>query len=266
MTFKVTSAQIQQFQKDGYLMVPDLFDAEEMELLLKIGKADHKLAKETRAMADAQGGHSKLALRNDLSDTIYSAIVRSRRLVDNMEALLGDEVYHFHHKMMVKEPRVGGAWEWHQDYGYWEKFNYCLYPDMASCYIAVDRAYKGNGCLQVLKGSHLIGRITHGAAGGQTGADLERVEAAMKRHELVYCEMQPGTALFFHANLLHRSDQNKSDDPRWSLICCYNTKHNDPIRPALPGAHPNYSYLEKWDDSRVKEIGRKQWAQMQAMA
>lgn len=264
MPFQATPAQLRQFHEDGYLMVPGLFDAEEMELLLKIGKADHALASETSAHLDAQGGQSKLALRNDLSETIYSALVRCRRIADNMEAMLGDEVYHFHHKMMVKEPRVGGAWEWHQDYGYWYKYNHCLYPDMGSCYVAVDRAYKGNGCLQVLKGSHRLGRIDHGITGGQTGADLERVEAAKKKHELIYCEMEPGTALFFHANLLHRSDQNKSEDARWSLICCYNTKHNDPIREVPPGGHPNYSYLERWDDSRVKEIGRQQWAQMGA--
>ena len=75
--------------------------------------------------------------------------------------------------------------------------------------IAVDRASKANGCLQVLRGSHRIGRIEHGRFGGQNGADPERVQVAMKRLELVYCEMEPGTALFFHANLLHCSGPNE---------------------------------------------------------
>jgi hypothetical protein len=35
-----------------------------------------------------------------------------------MERLLDGEVYHYHHKMILKEPKIGGAWEWHQDYGY----------------------------------------------------------------------------------------------------------------------------------------------------
>jgi ectoine hydroxylase-related dioxygenase (phytanoyl-CoA dioxygenase family) len=83
----------------------------------------------------------------------------------------------------------------------------------------------------------------------------------MKHQELVYCEMEPGTALFFHANTLHRSDQNRSEFPRWTLICCYNTKHN-PCKD-LPG-HPSYKPLEKWPDERIKELGRKQWAEMSA--
>ena len=53
---------------------------------------------------------------SDLPDYFANLIVSER-------AMLGDEVYHFHHKMMVKEPRVGGAWEWHQDYGYWYSNN-----------------------------------------------------------------------------------------------------------------------------------------------
>ncbi|MGH9837447.1 MAG: phytanoyl-CoA dioxygenase family protein [Blastocatellia bacterium] len=84
-----------------------------------------------------------------------------------------------------------------------------------------------NGCLQVLKGSHLMGRLEHVLTGDQAGADMERVAEASKRLELVYCEMEPGDAMFFHCNLLHRSDQNRSDKPRWSLICCYNAARND---------------------------------------
>ncbi|MCX5661474.1 MAG: phytanoyl-CoA dioxygenase family protein [Planctomycetota bacterium] len=252
----LTPAQVQQFEQDGYLIVPKLFNAEEMDVLLKIAKADVALASEANGRKDAQGGVSKLALRNDLGDTVYAAIVRAHRVVDPMEQLLGGEVYHFHHKMMVKEPYVGGAWEWHQDYGYWYKFNFCLFPFMASCMVAVDRAHKGNGCLQVLKGSHLMGRIEHGSAGEQTGANMERVTEAMKRMELVYVELEPGSACFFHCNLLHRSDQNRSPDPRWSLICCYNAARNNPYRET--GGHPTYNHLERWDDSKVLEVGKRQ--------
>ena len=132
------------------------------------------------------------------------------------EQALGGEVYLYHMKMMLKEPYVGGAWEWHQDYGYWYS-NSCLFPYMASCLIAIDRATKENGCLQVISGSHLMGRIDHNKTGDQTGADVARVNLAIKHLKLVYCEMDPGTALFFHSNLLHRSDANRSPNPGGAL-------------------------------------------------
>ena len=248
---QLTAEQQKQFHIDGFVIVRELFNADEMAGLLAFAKADREIADESYVKRDASGGATRLAVRNDLDEASpYTAVVRSERVAGAMQRLLGDEVYHYHHKMMLKEPRIGGAWEWHQDYGYWYE-NGCLYPDMASCMIAVDRATKANGCLQVIRESHRLGRVNHVKIGDQTGADPARVEAALARLELVYCEMEPGDAVFFHGNLLHRSDQNTSDDPRWTLICCYNTRHNDPF--IRDGRHPNYSPMEVWPDSRVLE-------------
>ena len=155
--------------------------------------------------------------------------------------------------MSIKRPRTGGAWSWHQDYGYWYQ-NGCLYPDMASAFIAIDPNTKANGCMQVLRGSHKMGRIEHGRFGDQTGADPERVEPAARVMDLVYVELEPGDTLFFHSNTLHCSDQNTSESPRWSLLCCYNTKHNNPYKESH---HPFYEPLEKLPDSAIKEMGSK---------
>jgi len=258
MTFQIRQEQIQQFNEDGFVMIRSLFDAEEMALLIKKSKADAGLQASAYGRLDSQGNTIKLALWNHPGDDLYGMFSRCRRIVDSMEKLLGEEVYHYHSKMILKEPHVGGAWEWHQDYGYWYN-NGCLFPDMASCYIAVDRATRENGCLQALKGSHLMGRIEHGVVAGQTGADLERVKAAMERLELVYCEMEPGDALFFHCNLLHASAPNKSEHPRWGLICCYNAARNNPYKESK---HPRYTPLEKVEDRAIKEVGRAELAAM----
>lgn len=258
-SFQVTDLQVSQFHDDGYIVVPGLLDSEEIELLRNIAKGDQALQRDAGSRADGEGGAVKLVVRNELpDDTIYGAIVRSERIVSTMQKLLDDEVYHYHHKMILKEARVGGAWAWHQDYGYWYN-NGCLFPDMASCMIAVDRATKENGCLQVVKRSHLLGRMDHMKVGDQTGADPERVAAVLERLDLVYCDLEPGSAIFFHGNTLHRSDQNKSDHPRWAFICCYNTRHNDPYKDSK---HPRYSPLEVWEDSRVKAIGHTHWARL----
>jgi ectoine hydroxylase-related dioxygenase (phytanoyl-CoA dioxygenase family) len=72
--------------------------------------------------------------------------------------------------------------------------------------------------------------------------------------EHVYVELAPGDVLFFHSLTLHASDQNKSPNPRWSFICCYNTKHNNPYKASH---HPFYEKLEKVPDTRLKEMGAK---------
>ncbi|MFT7696405.1 MAG: ectoine hydroxylase, partial [Candidatus Latescibacterota bacterium] len=236
--------QLAQFERDGFYIARKFYDAEEIGLLGQAARADNALDERSFNRDDGEGGRVRLTVWNHPGDNVYGMYARGRRIVDSMEAILGGEVYHYHSKMILKDPRDGGAWTWHQDYGYWY-FNGCLYPLMASVAVAVDAATRENGCMQVLKGSHHMGRVEHVLRGEQTGADPERVEEAEKRHELIYCEMDPGDALFFHSNLLHRSDQNKSENARWSLICCYNAARNDPYKTAQ---HPNYTPLAKVED------------------
>src|SRR5580704_17458642 len=162
--------------------------------------------------------------------------------------------------MIMKDARVGGSWAWHQVYGYWYQ-NGVHFPLLTSASIAVDRATKENGCLQVIKGSHHLGRIEHTLTGEQAGADQERVDEILKRLEVVYVEMEPGDTLFFHANILHRSDQNRSEQPRWSMICCYNAARNDPYKESH---HPRYTPLTKVADAAIKERGIKRFADDQS--
>ena len=60
----------------------------------------------------------------------------------------GDEVYHYHTKLVLKDGHGGGAFNWHQDYGYWYK-NGCLTPDMATAWVPLDDVDSKNGCLKV---------------------------------------------------------------------------------------------------------------------
>ena len=108
--------------------------------------------------------------------------------------------------------------------------------------------------MQVIKGSHHAGRIEYHIDSGQNYADPEQVEQLINRQETVFCELDPGSALFFHCNVLHRSDANTSNRNRWNLICCYNAARNNPYN-AFP--HPQYTTLEKVSDTAIKEIRLK---------
>lgn len=255
MSRPLAADQINTFDRTGSLLVKKLFDDEEIGLLLRSAKEDRALDQHAFGRADGEGGQVRLSLWNHPGDGIYGMFARCRRVVDACEQLLDDEVYHYHSKMIMKDAKVGGAWAWHQDYGYWYQ-NGVLFPDLVSVFIAVDPCTRENGCLQVIEGSHKLGRIEHVLTGDQAGADRERVEEVLKRLPLVHVEMEPGDALFFHANLLHRSDQNRSPNPRWSMICCYNAKHNDPYKESH---HPRYTPLEKVDDNAIREVGIKRF-------
>lgn len=251
MSGLLSAAQVMKFHEDGFILAEGLLDTEETSLLKDAALADAAIQSAAMDVKDSKGRRTNLTLWNHPGNDIYGMIARSERVVDTMEQLLGGEVYHYHSKLSAKQPKVGGAWEWHQDYGYWYQ-NGCLFPDLISLYIAIDPATRENGCLQVLRGSHKMGRIEHGLTGEQTGADPERVSEAMKVLDHVYCEMKAGSGLFFHSNTLHTSDANLSDSPRWGLICCYNAARNNPYK---EHHHPRYTPLEKVPDSAIKQIG-----------
>ncbi len=247
----LTDTDYSSFWRDGFVIKRAYFDDDEIGLLNGAIASDPSIRENIIQVDDDKGASTELALWNHPGDDLFGAFARCARIVDGMEMLLGGEVYHYHSKLTMKRPGVGGAWNWHQDYGYWYE-NGCLFPDLASVAIAVDKASRENGCLELLRGSHKLGRINHARVGGQTGADAERVAAVERQLDHVYLEMEPGDACFFHCNTLHSSAQNRSDKPRNILICCYNKASNNPIK---EHHHPFYTPLSKVPDDRIKALG-----------
>ncbi|MEY4057277.1 MAG: phytanoyl-CoA dioxygenase family protein [Chitinophagia bacterium] len=227
-TTTLTPQQIASFHKDGYVIVKNFLAPKAVEKLYGTAIGDNAMENNAINVTDQTGKNSKLSLWFTPGNDVFGYLTRSERLVNSVAALLDSDapVCHYHSKLMQKEPKVGGAWEWHQDYGYWYK-NQFMFPDqLISVMVALTPANKQNGCLQVIKGSHKLGRINHGFAGEQVGADMVMVNNALKTMDLVYVEIEPGDALFFHSNILHRSEANLSDHPRWSIISCYASQSN----------------------------------------
>ncbi len=277
MSYQLTDTQVAAYHRDGYFIIANFFSTEEIKKLYGIAISDSVVKDNALDLNDQTGRKTKLTLWFTPGDDVYSMLLRSERMVNAAAKLLNSDspVCHFHTKLMQKEPKVGGAWEWHQDYGYWYK-NQFLYPDqLLSIMIALTDANKANGCLQVIKGSHKLGRVNHGFAGEQVGADMVMVNHALTTMEKVYVEIQPGDALFFHPNLLHRSEANLSDKPRWSIISCYNSLSNpaynddtvswrEPVKIVadtalmnveITGASENADFLKKEKDPALKESG-----------
>lgn len=276
----LSDEEVKSFHRDGYVIVPAFFNKEEIDKLYGIAVGDTVIRENALDLNDQSGKKTKLTLWFTPGEDVYSMMLRSNRMVNSVAKLLDSDspVCHFHTKLMQKEPRVGGAWEWHQDYGYWYK-NQFLFPDqLVSVMIALTEANKANGCLQVIRGSHKLGRVNHGFAGEQVGADMVMVDHALKTMEHVYVELQPGDALFFHSNILHRSEANTSDKPRWSIISCYNSLSNpayndestswrEPVRivddaalmeSSVSGASTKGDFLQKEKDPALKETGWEQ--------
>lgn len=268
--------QIAAYNRDGYLLVKDFCSQAEINKLYKTALEDDAMRKNALDLNDQSGKKTKLSLWFTPGNDVFGYLTRSEKIISSVAQLLDNDspVCHFHSKLMQKEPKVGGAWEWHQDYGYWYK-NQFMFPDqLISVMVALTAANKENGCLQVIRGSHKLGRINHGFSGEQVGADMVMVDNALKTMELVYCDLQAGDALFFHSNLLHRSEANLSDHPRWSIISCFSSQSNlaynetstswktpvdivpdEAILKWKASSLSDNDFLKKEDDPALKETG-----------
>jgi len=261
--FQLTRQQIADYERDGYVIVKNFLSAAEVDKLYMIATGDDTLRKHAFDLNDQSGKKTKLTLWYSPGDDAYGLLTRSRRIVESADQLMdgASPVCHFHSKLMQKEPKVGGAWEWHQDYGYWYKNEFLLPDQMISVMVAITKANKENGCLQVIKGSHSMGRIEHGFSGEQVGAAQRYVDLSLKTMDIVYVELAAGDALFFHSNLLHRSEANLSDYARWSLISCYNRQanvgYNEPNGSHIVPVHvvPDEALLE-WATTGVNETAQ----------
>jgi ectoine hydroxylase-related dioxygenase (phytanoyl-CoA dioxygenase family) len=273
---KLSEKQVKEFHRDGYLIIRAFCNKQETDKLYTTAVEDNILTRNALDLNDLSGKKTRLSLWFTPGDDVFGYLTRSERMVHAVARLLDSEspVCHFHSKLMQKEPRVGGAWEWHQDYGYWYK-NQFMFPDqLISVMVALTKADKENGCLQVIRGSHKLGRVNHGFSGEQVGADMVMVDNALRTMELVYCELEAGDALIFHSNLLHRSEANLSDHPRWSIISCYNAQSNpayneqslswktpvdivpdEAILSWKAGSFSNADFLKKENDPALKDTG-----------
>eukprot|EP00483_Globobulimina_turgida_P008643 UN08661 len=87
--------------------------------------------------------------------------------------------------------------------------------------------------------------------GGQTCADQDRIKWIQQVCENEFVELKTGDTLFFHCNLLHRSAANISDNTRYALLACYNTKDNQPFQQH----HHICTDIEVRDDCNIKKMG-----------
>lgn len=133
-----SDVDIAQFWEDGFLIVPELFRPDEAELLHRVSKA------EEHGQPDENGVQPIMWLfsTRDAADKedIFNAVVHSRRMVDTMMRLLGDEVYVYHYKMAMKtkdnpmsdletngqDTGRNNEWVWHQDYVRCTVFPLCV--------------------------------------------------------------------------------------------------------------------------------------------
>jgi ectoine hydroxylase-related dioxygenase (phytanoyl-CoA dioxygenase family) len=148
-----------------------------------------------------------------------SDLVRSPVIVDAVELILGPDILAWGSSLFLKPSRSPGFVSWHQDLTYWGLNN----DKEVSVWIALGPAYKDNGCMRFVPGSHKAGQIDH--IDTVDDANIltrgQNADVEVKEDETVYVELDPGQASLHHGHLLHASGPNNTDQPRIGLVVNY---------------------------------------------
>ncbi|QDU95590.1 phytanoyl-CoA dioxygenase family protein [Lignipirellula cremea] len=126
-----------------------------------------------------------------------------------------------------KPARVGTAVPFHQDNAY-----FCQAPpDMLTLWIALDPVTEANGPVIYLPGSHQAGVLPTRPSGVSGNSMVLADPPVMSDRSSLVGLLEPGDALVHHCQTIHRSDPNRSGQPRKALLMVYRGAHTqtDPV-------------------------------------
>src|SRR5687768_1549522 len=221
---KLSAQQLAQFERDGFVIFPDLFSQAEIDALrAETARLSH-IDAETVIRERTGGVRSIFRVHEHDGATrspAFRALVRTPRVLEPTMQVLGGGVYVYHTKINTKPAIEGTVWQWHQDYGSWKRDG-CPRPDMATFNVMMTDTTEMGGALYLIPGSHKLGRIEpvydESTSYKFWAMPKQRmIEVLKSSPEPVAVTGRAGTCVLFHCNVLHASGHNLSADDRWHI-------------------------------------------------
>jgi 2-aminoethylphosphonate dioxygenase len=214
----LTAAQIDRFARDGFVVVPDLYSAEDMHTVAA-------WTAEISAWPEMPGRHmvyyedSVLETGKRIVQRIenfapyhqgFHRLFAEGRMYRAVSELFGEDAILFKDKINYKMPG-GDGFKPHQDaQAGWNAYARYYITVLAS----IDAATLENGCLELVAGRH-----RNGLAGDEW---RPLAEEAIQGMEFVPYPTKPGDAVFFDSYTPHRSAPNLTTEWRRVLYVTYN--------------------------------------------
>jgi phytanoyl-CoA hydroxylase len=210
------------YEENGYLLVPGVFDAGEVEEMRDAIARILESVEGTAADRNHRwsGVDETLQLKgfHDLQyhDAVFTRLVAHPRLVGVLTDLIGPNVQLHHSKMLVKPPEQGAPFPMHQDQPYFPHERHSL----VAASVHLDDTDEENGCLHVIPGSHRLGPL-------EATGDAHTVDYPLESG--VPCPAGVGDVLFFNYLTIHGSGTNRSTRTRRNVLFQYRDPADVPV-------------------------------------
>ena len=145
---KLTPKQIEDFDRDGWLFLPELFTREEVDLLAREAEGiyDTKRPEVWRE----KSGAPRTAFAAHLYNEAFGLLGAHPRMINPVEQVFGEKVYMHQYKINAKSAFTGDVWQWHQDYGTWKRDDGMPEPRAMNIAIFLDEVMPINGPLMLV--------------------------------------------------------------------------------------------------------------------
>jgi ectoine hydroxylase len=236
----LSAAQIEQFDRHGYLVLENVFSDEEVVALQReTGRllADPECLDEETVISEPSGREIRSIFAIHRQSAAMARLAADERLAGVAQFLLADEVYIHQSRLNYKPGFQGKEFYWHSDFETWHAEDGMPRMRALSMSVLLADNTPNNGPLMLIPGSHR----TFAACVGRTPSDHYKM--SLKRQEFgvpdedTLAELahargivapigRAGTVVVFDCNMMHGSNGNITPFPRANAFLVYNAVSN----------------------------------------
>lgn len=219
----ITQQQIAQYRDEGWLVVPDLLNdilRQKMKDALAQWVEQSRQVTDHTDVFDLERGHTAAEPRlrrikqPHKNHPVFDEFIRSKRMREVLEGLLGPAFRLQSSKLNLKSPRFGSPVEWHQDWAFYPATN----DDILAVGVMLDDTSLENGAMLVVPGSHKGPTYDHHDANGRFCGAMDPATPGLNLDKAVPIVGKAGSVSFHHVRAIHGSAQNRSTMSRNFLL------------------------------------------------
>ncbi|MEX0815003.1 MAG: phytanoyl-CoA dioxygenase family protein [Dongiaceae bacterium] len=235
---KLTCDQLDRLDRDGFLVLPNLFSAAEVDVLR--AELPRLFAEDTAAnFRERHSGQVRTAMGLHRRSAVYARLVRHPRLLGPAMQVAGNRLYVQQVKVNVKAAFGGEAWQWHYDFATHRGEDGVLEPLAINLHVFLDDVSEFNGPLYFIPGSHRHGPVPATLDTETTSyplwvIDNDTVARLVGEGGIVSATGPAGTGLIFGDCLVHGSPPNMSPWHRRIFSLIVNPVSNALTQPQRP--------------------------------
>ncbi|MFC7288885.1 ectoine hydroxylase [Herminiimonas glaciei] len=234
------AAQRASYEKNGFLLMPELFSQEEVSYLfdaMQTMREDFTHADRKEVIAEPGSGEVRSIFNVHRLNDIFANLVRDPRVLNVAREILGSEVYIHQSRINYKPGFTGKEFYWHSDFETWHSEDGMPAMRALSCSILLTDNSECNGPLMLIPGSH------HHYVSCMGETPDENYKKSLKKQEvgvpdpillryladmggITSCAGKAGSVVFFDCNTMHGSNGNITPYPRSNVFFVYNSIAN----------------------------------------